>query len=42
MNSPFRLIAAMLLLLCAPALSAVATDDMQAYTDRLNNLTESN
>jgi hypothetical protein len=33
-----RLIAAMLL----PALAARATDDMQIYSDRLNNLSESN
>ena len=37
MKSPFRLLAAMLLLLCAPALHAVATDDMQIYSGRFDN-----
>ncbi|HKW30537.1 MAG TPA: hypothetical protein VJT54_14460 [Verrucomicrobiae bacterium] len=40
MKSPFRLFMVMLLLL--PALAALATDDMQIYSDRLNNTPESN
>lgn len=40
MKSPFRLFMALPLLL--PALAARATDDMQIYSDRLNNMIESN
>lgn len=37
MSSPFRLIAALLLLLCAPALHAATSDDMLIYSGRFNN-----
>ena len=40
MKSPFRLFMALPLLL--PALAARATDDMQIYSDRLNNMGQSN
>jgi hypothetical protein len=42
MKSPFRLLAALLSLVSALAAQAAISDDMQIYSDRLNNMIESN
>jgi Spy/CpxP family protein refolding chaperone len=42
MKSPFRLLVALLSLVSALAVHAATSDDMQIYSDRFNNMSESN
>jgi len=42
MKSPIRVLAALLSLVSALAARAATSDDMLIYSDRLNNMSESN